>query len=243
MKKFLARLVRQSPAMVVAMLALFVALTGTAVATTSALITGKQIKNSSITGLDIKNKSVTAADIKGQLRGARGVPGVAGPSGPAGPAGAAGAQGAQGIQGPAGPFPSGNAPGGVTIRGSFVQSAPSGAPFVFASYPFGFQLSAAPTIHYILSGTTAPAGCPGTAANPQANPGHLCVYESYVGNRASPCIFNPTGGCGSASRWGFNLAVYPAAAGAFYAGGTWAVTSPAGSSAMAPSGSERKAAG
>jgi hypothetical protein len=47
----------------VAMLALFVALTGTAVATTSALITGKQIKNGSITGLDIKNKSVTATGI------------------------------------------------------------------------------------------------------------------------------------------------------------------------------------
>jgi hypothetical protein len=37
--------------MVVAMLALLVALSGTAVATTSVLITGKQIKNGSITGL------------------------------------------------------------------------------------------------------------------------------------------------------------------------------------------------
>ncbi len=100
MKKFLARFVRQSPAMVVAMIALFVALTGTAVATTSALITGKQIKNNSITGLDIKNKSVTAADIKGQLRGARGAAGTPGPAGPAGPGGA---QGPQGIQGPQGP--------------------------------------------------------------------------------------------------------------------------------------------
>jgi hypothetical protein len=40
--------------MMVAMLALFVALSGTAVATTSALITGNQIKNGSITGLDIR---------------------------------------------------------------------------------------------------------------------------------------------------------------------------------------------
>ena len=79
--------------MVVAMLALFVALSGTAVATTSALITGKQIKNSSITGLDIKNESVTARDIKGRLRGA---PGARGPLGAQGP------QGPQGVQGPAG---------------------------------------------------------------------------------------------------------------------------------------------
>jgi hypothetical protein len=85
--------------MVVALLALFVALSGTAVATTSALITGKQIKNGSITGLDIKNKSVTAIDIKGRLRGATG---ARGPQGAAGPQGPQGPQGAQGIQGPAG---------------------------------------------------------------------------------------------------------------------------------------------
>jgi hypothetical protein len=79
--------------MVVAMLALFVALTGTAVATTSALITGKQIKNGSITGLDIKNKSVAIADLATKARGARGVRGPIGPPGPAGQ---------QGPQGPAG---------------------------------------------------------------------------------------------------------------------------------------------
>lgn len=101
MKKVLARLVRQSPAMIVAMLALFVALTGTAVATTSALlITGKQIKDGSITGLDIKNKSLGVADLASKARGARGARGLAGPPGPAGAAGAAGAQGLQGPQGP-----------------------------------------------------------------------------------------------------------------------------------------------
>jgi hypothetical protein len=92
----LARFFRVSPAMVVAMLALFVALTGTAVATTSTLITGKQIKNSSITGIDVKNRSLTAKDFRGSVRGARGA------VGPAGPAGPQGAQGAQGVQGPQG---------------------------------------------------------------------------------------------------------------------------------------------
>jgi hypothetical protein len=99
LKKVLARLVRQSPAMIVAMLALFIALTGTAVATTSALITGKQIKNSSITGADIKNKSIAVADLASKARGARGARGTAGPPGPAGAQGPQGAQGAQGIQG------------------------------------------------------------------------------------------------------------------------------------------------
>ena len=85
-----ASVVRQSPALVVAMLALFVALTGTAVATTSALITGKNIKNGSITGADVKNKSLTGADIRGQLRGPRGLQG---------PPGAAGAKGDKGDKG------------------------------------------------------------------------------------------------------------------------------------------------
>jgi hypothetical protein len=106
LKKFLARFVRQSPAMVVAMIALFVALTGTAVATTSALITGAQVKNNSITGLDIKNKSLKPIDFSGSIRGARGAagtPGPAGPQGAQGPQGAPGAPGAQGAKGDRGP--------------------------------------------------------------------------------------------------------------------------------------------
>jgi hypothetical protein len=94
LKKLLARLVRQSPAMIVAMLALFVALTGTAVATTSALITGKQIKNNSITGADIKNKSIAVGDLATKARGARGARGIAGPVGAQGPQGPAGPAGA-----------------------------------------------------------------------------------------------------------------------------------------------------
>ena len=93
MKKLLARFVRQSPATVVAMLALFVALGGTAIAAGNAVITGKQIKNNSITGADVKNKSLTPKDFKGSVRGARG---------PAGPTGATGATGPQGAVGPPG---------------------------------------------------------------------------------------------------------------------------------------------
>jgi peptidoglycan/LPS O-acetylase OafA/YrhL len=59
---------RISPAMVVAMLALFAALTGTAVATSSTLITGKQIKDSSITGADVKNRSLTPRDFRGSVQ-------------------------------------------------------------------------------------------------------------------------------------------------------------------------------
>ena len=45
------------------------------------------------------------------------------------------------------------------------------------SISFGIELTAAPTGHVILDGDTPPAECPGTFDDPQAAPGHLCVYE------------------------------------------------------------------
>jgi hypothetical protein len=106
-KTFLARLGRVSPAMIVAMIALFVALSGTAVATTSALITGRQIQNNSITGLDIKQKSIQVGDLATRARGTRGARGVAGPPGPVGP---------QGAQGPPGPS---TGPAGGALAGAY----------------------------------------------------------------------------------------------------------------------------
>jgi hypothetical protein len=103
LKKQFAGLVRQSPSLIVAMLALFVAMGGTAIAAGNALITGKQIANSSITGTDVKNKSLTAKDFKGSVRGARGARGPAGPQGAQGAQGPQGGQGPQGAQGPTGP--------------------------------------------------------------------------------------------------------------------------------------------
>ena len=80
---------RFSPAMIVAMIALAVALSGTAVAGT-AMITGAQIKNGTIRMIDLHSSTKTA--LKGQR----------GEAGPRGPVGAAGQQGPQGLTGPAG---------------------------------------------------------------------------------------------------------------------------------------------
>jgi hypothetical protein len=74
---------RPSPAMTVALIALFVALTGSAAAG-SGLITGAQIKDHSIGINDLALSAVS------KLRGHAGPAGAAGPSGPAGPAGAPG---------------------------------------------------------------------------------------------------------------------------------------------------------
>jgi hypothetical protein len=93
---------RPSAAGVVAVLALFMATSGSAVAANK-LITGKDIKNSSITGGDIKNGSLGLGELsksaRKQLLGKNGNQGPAGPAGPKGDAGAAGAPGAKGDKG------------------------------------------------------------------------------------------------------------------------------------------------
>lgn len=86
------RLRTPSLALVISVIALFVALGGTAYA--SGLISGKQIKNHSI-----QAKKLTKSAIK-SLHGQRGPTGVQGPKGDAG---AAGPQGPKGDTGPQGP--------------------------------------------------------------------------------------------------------------------------------------------
>jgi len=75
-----------SPALALAMIALFVALSGTGYAAV-------KIARNSITSIHVKDRSLLAKDFRaGQLRrGAVGPVGPAGPTGPAGPAGPAGA--------------------------------------------------------------------------------------------------------------------------------------------------------
>lgn len=106
---------RLSYANVVATLALFIALGGSA--TAALLITGKQVKNGTLTGVDLKDGSVGSADVKdgdllardfkaGELpagpQGAKGDAGVQGPKGDGGSTGAPGAKGEPGLIGPPG---------------------------------------------------------------------------------------------------------------------------------------------
>jgi hypothetical protein len=84
-KRLLARLVRTSPALVVAMIALLIALGGVS------------------TAAQISTPQASEANQKSDaLRGPRGPRGLRGRPGPRGPAGAQGAQGDQGPQGPQG---------------------------------------------------------------------------------------------------------------------------------------------
>src|SRR5688572_27839594 len=55
---------KPSAPMVVAMIAMVLALTGSAGAGVTNLITGKDVKDKSLTGADIKDKSLTGKDVK-----------------------------------------------------------------------------------------------------------------------------------------------------------------------------------
>lgn len=97
---------RLSYANVIATLALFVALGGTAVAGTQLLVTGRNVKDGSLTGADIKAGSLGARTLSPKARrtfkgntGARGATGAQGPAGLQGPSGAQGPAGAQGALG------------------------------------------------------------------------------------------------------------------------------------------------
>jgi hypothetical protein len=109
---------RNTPALIIACLALFLAAGGPAGAVNAAnaaskLLTGKQIKDSSITSKDIKNGTLVAKDFKpgvlpklvsaGQGEaGANGATGATGPQGPQGPKGEKGDPGIQGLKGDTG---------------------------------------------------------------------------------------------------------------------------------------------
>ena len=104
----------------IALVALFVALTSTA--TAALMITGKTIKNNTVTSADVKNGTLSAKDFKQGTTfsaasrtpgapGPQGAQGSQGQPGAAGAKGADGAAGADGASGPAGPsFSAGTGP-------------------------------------------------------------------------------------------------------------------------------------
>src|SRR5689334_15988724 len=163
----------------------------------------------------------------------------------AGDQGAKGDQGLKGDTGAPGPFPA-ELPSGKTLTGVYSDTgvATAGSQYFDSPIAFGFRFASAPTAVIVgISDTAeqaAAAGCPGTAADPQAAPGKLCVYEMGRANTAALGVDEaggavarvevyapPTNGAPeSTTRFGAIIEVYSAAAGNLYSNGVWAATSP-----------------
>jgi Collagen triple helix repeat (20 copies) len=168
--------------------------------------------------------------------GAQGAVGPAGPAGPAGPQGPVGANGAPGAPGKEG------APGkdGKNGETGFTEALPSektemgtwslavppvnptiGSSVARASISFVIPLEATPKAHFLKVEEGGTAECPGTAENPQAAPGNLCVYAGSEVNAPTEILITSEK-FGAILGNGLYEPTHPEPGGV--EGGSWAVT-------------------
>jgi hypothetical protein len=220
------RKIRVTPSMAVAVVALVFAATGGALAATSDN-NGVSHTGSLVIAKVSKAKAKTKAGPRGPAgpAGKNGAPGAAGPAGPAGPAGATGPAGAagpvgsagtdgtngtngkEGKEGPEGPEGSpwtvgGRLPSGQSESGTWAVRRTDNAPGekVAAALSYGIRLAVAPEeVNFIAINQALPPGCKGSAAEPEALPGNLCIFEgaasfSHKGGLLEEVTLSPTGG-------------------------------------------------
>jgi hypothetical protein len=223
----------------VAIVALIVALTGTALAAGG--LTGQQENQ-------VKKIAKKFAGKRGPA-GAAGPAGSTGPTGPSGPAGAkgdTGAQGGVGVAGPIGPAgqagpagpagpacPEGNCylPSKATETGTWATAFETEG---LTSISFALPLKAAVEASHVkrvAEGATAPAECDNgsgeapSAGNPEADPGYLCVFTALFESAGElQLVANPATFLEGAAKTGAILVVGSAAADKGI--GTFAVTAP-----------------
>ncbi|MGH2446545.1 MAG: S-layer homology domain-containing protein [Candidatus Limnocylindria bacterium] len=115
-------------------------------------------------------------------------------------------------------LPGGSPPSGTTLRGVYALSTPDN--IAYGSINFEAVLPAAPDTHWLAAASSSTTDCPGTVADPEAAPGHLCIYESNAFNIGIRLIETST-------RWGAVLFIDQSAFGSStHSYGTWSVTVP-----------------
>jgi hypothetical protein len=232
-----------SPATAIATLALVFAMTGGAYAANRFLITStKQISPKVLRALKGANGKSGAPGPAGPVgapgAGSQGAAGPTGPAGPAGPAGAAGAKGetgapgapgAEGEKGAAGePWtPNNTLPTGASETGAWGAGELAKEQTDFVPISFSIQLAQElDESHVLIVPKTGKAPeCPGTAAQPSAEPGFLCVYEGGFTTAHPISVVKPDVAALGAGRSGAVVGVEGLSA-ASVATGTWAVTAP-----------------
>jgi hypothetical protein len=165
---------RVTPATVLAVVALVFAMTSGAVAAKKYLITS--------------TKQISPSVLK-KLTGKPGKPGPAGPAGAVGKAGANGANGTNGSNGTNGQngqtgftqvLPPGESLTGVWSNNFFQTAGDEVSTVQLAPISFAFPLGKALTpadVHYIKKEEETGEGvCPGSVDEPEAEPGHMCIY-------------------------------------------------------------------
>jgi hypothetical protein len=213
----------------VSIVALVLAVSGTALAASGAL-TGKQKKE--------------VEKIAKKYAGKPGAPGATGPAGVPGPAGAKGDKGDQGSKGPEGPEgPEGSeGPQGEPGQTGFTDFLPSEKTEtgVFAVGPapaeaitrvpisFPIPLFESVDVTYVpeVEGEPAHPQCPGSNEEPLAEPGNLCVYRTGGFNAEYQFEEDPEAGSQEEGAGGSGaLLLFSLAAGG-QVRGVWAVTAP-----------------
>jgi hypothetical protein len=174
-----------------------------------------------------KRRELRGEDGARGARGARGAQGAAGTAGAAGPQGIPGAPGQDGRPGAVGPTgPPGplldELPPGRTLRGHFaVWGFGMAGMQATASLSFPLPLPSKPTSGIVLASSAPSKECPGTAEEPEAAPGHVCIYPSVVEEADALSVLH-------GDRFGLDLRITSLAAieKPFGSSGTWAATAP-----------------
>jgi hypothetical protein len=117
-------------------------------------------------------------------------------------------------------------PQGSTEKGVYAAGAVANGPLtegnVTAGVSFVIPLEQPVTAVYIKPNGTPPAECPGTAEEPAAEEGFLCVFGTEEENiSTNPGYF---GVANPAPKFGFEIGGFAKAAGLMHIEGTWAVT-------------------
>jgi hypothetical protein len=235
--------------LVVAVFALVAALGGTAIAagglsSAEKKLIKKEVKKYAKAGPQGPQGLPGPAGANGK-DGAQGPKGDTGAIGPKGDTGEPGAEGPQGDTGQSGMCSTDNPecalPSGATMSGNWMfQSAASGQEErVFAQIVF--PLRAVPTPHYSLNFPSGgekviwipvanpladPTHCPGSATNPEAAPGYLCIYAKEIVNaRGTPAIGSLDGAATADPSTGLNLEfVFRDTSAEAFGFGSWAFT-------------------